>query len=105
MIDLLARNWRWVALRGGVALVFGLLTLFKPEITLAALIFLFAGYAIADGMFGIISAIANRRGQPHWVALLVGAYASLIGILLIALGFRLRGWSRGPLSGAAATRA
>lgn len=78
MVDLLARNWGWVALRGVVALAFGLLTLFNPAITLAALILLFGGYAIADGVFTIVSAIANRRNQPYWVALVLGGIAGIV---------------------------
>lgn len=82
MVEVLARNWGWVALRGVVALAFGLLALWYPGITLAALIFLFGGYAIADGVFTIVSAIANRHGEPHWVALLLGGIAGLVlGIL------------------------
>jgi len=82
MVDMLARNWGWVALRGVVALLFGLLALFNPGITLAALIFLFGAYAIVDGVFAIVSAIANRRGEPHWVALLIGGIAGVVlGVL------------------------
>jgi uncharacterized membrane protein HdeD (DUF308 family) len=70
--DVLARNWGWVALRGAIALLFGLLTLSRPGITLSALILFFGAYAFADGVFTVISAIANRHGEPHWVALLFG---------------------------------
>ena len=70
--DVLARNWGWVALRGAVALLFGLLTLSRPGITLAALILFFGAYAFVDGVFTVVSAIANRHGEPHWVALLLG---------------------------------
>jgi uncharacterized membrane protein HdeD (DUF308 family) len=70
--DVLARNWGWVALRGAIALFFGLMTLSRPGITLGALILLFGAYAFADGVFTVVSAIANRHGEPHWVALLIG---------------------------------
>jgi uncharacterized membrane protein HdeD (DUF308 family) len=78
--DLLVRNWGVVALRGLAALLFGLLTLFYPALTLAALILIFGAYAIADGLFTIAAAVRDRRGQPHWVALLVN------GVLSIAVG-------------------
>jgi uncharacterized membrane protein HdeD (DUF308 family) len=82
MGEILARNWGWVALRGVVAIIFGLLTIFQPGITLVALVFLFGGYAVVDGVFAIVSAIANRRDEPHWVALLVGGIAGVaLGIL------------------------
>lgn len=76
-MDILARNWGWIALRGVVALVFGLLTLFDPAISLAALILVFGAYALADGVFTVIAAIANRRGEPHWATLLISGVAGI----------------------------
>jgi uncharacterized membrane protein HdeD (DUF308 family) len=60
-----------------VALVFGLVTLFNPAIALTALVLLFGAYALADGIFMVVGAITNRRGERRWVALLIGG---LIGI-------------------------
>src|SRR5690606_37065263 len=45
MAEQLARNWGWVALRGVLALVFGLITLFTPAMSLEALIFYFGIFA------------------------------------------------------------
>lgn len=74
---MLSRNWGWVALRGLVAVLFGVLTFLFPAITLAALVLLFGAYAMVDGIFMLVGAIANRRGEPRWVALMIGG---LIGI-------------------------
>lgn len=102
MMNILARNWGIVALRGIAALIFGLLTLFNPAITLAALVFLFGGYAIADGVFTIVSAIVNRRGEPHWVALILGGLAGIAagiltflmpGITAIVLLYFIAAWA------------
>lgn len=84
MIDVVARNWGWVALRGVAALVFGLLTLFNPVISLATLVLLFGAYALVDGVFTAVSAVANRRGEPHWVSLLI---SGVVGIILGILTF------------------
>jgi uncharacterized membrane protein HdeD (DUF308 family) len=78
--DLLVRNWSLIALRGLAALLFGLLTLFYPALTLAALVLIFGAYAIADGLFTVVAVLANRRGQPHWVAPLIN------GVLSVAVG-------------------
>lgn len=84
--DVLARNWGWVAFRGVIALLFGLLTLSRPGITLSALILLFGAYALADGVFTVVSAIANRRGEPHWVALLFGGlFGIAAGVITFAM--------------------
>lgn len=102
MLTLLARNWGWVLLRGVAALIFGLLALFNPGITLVVLVILFGSYAIVDGIFTIISAIANRQGEPHWVALLINGLVSLAigivtflwpGITALALLFLIAAWA------------
>lgn len=80
MVETLTRNWGWVALRGIAAILFGVLTLFNPGITLAALILMFGAYAIVDGVFTVVAAIAHRHGRPYWFALLLG------GLLGIAAG-------------------
>jgi len=64
-------------MRGVVALLFGLLTMFQPAITVAALVLLFAAYAFVDGILMVVSAIAHRRGEPRWVALLLGGLAGI----------------------------
>jgi uncharacterized membrane protein HdeD (DUF308 family) len=82
MVNVLARNWGWVALRGVAALLFGIITLLNPVITLAVLVLLFGAYALVDGVFTVISAVTNRRGEPHWVALLVSGIAGVaLGVL------------------------
>jgi uncharacterized membrane protein HdeD (DUF308 family) len=77
MVDVLARNWGMVALRGVLALLFGLLTLFNPAISLVTLVYLYGAYALVDGIFTVVSVIANRRGQQHWVAVLLGGLAGI----------------------------
>ncbi|MGH7571138.1 MAG: HdeD family acid-resistance protein [Gemmatimonadota bacterium] len=82
MVEALARNWWAVGLRGVAGILFGLLTLFNPAITLAVLVLFFGAYALADGLFTVIAAIANRRNEPRWGWLLVsGILGILIGIL------------------------
>jgi uncharacterized membrane protein HdeD (DUF308 family) len=81
-VNALVRNWKLVALRGVIALLFGLLTLFYPAVSLTALLLLFGAYALVNGLFIIMAAVANRRGEPHWVALLVSGVMSVaIGVL------------------------
>ncbi len=80
MVEVLTRNWGWIVLRGAVAILFGLLALFLPGITLAILVLCFGAYALVDGAFMAVSAIANRRGEVRWGMLLVG------GLLGMAVG-------------------
>ena len=78
--EVFIRNWGFVALRGVVAVVFGVLTILRPGVTLTVLILLFGGYAIVNGIFTIITAVANRHGESRWGSLLVS------GVLSIAFG-------------------
>lgn len=48
--SLLARNWWVVALRGGLGILFGILTLMLPGVTLLTLVLVFAAYLVVDGV-------------------------------------------------------
>lgn len=102
MVNVLVRNWSMVAVRGVVALVFGLLTILRPGLTLAVLVILFGAYALVDGVFAVWAALANRRGEPHWVALLVAGVAGIAagivtlimpGITAIVLLYFIAAWA------------
>lgn len=98
----LSRNWGWIALRGVAGLFFGLFTLMNPQISLATLVLLFGAYALVDGIFTVVAAIANRRDEPRWVALLLGGLVgiaaglitfSMPGVTAIALLFLIAAWA------------
>jgi uncharacterized membrane protein HdeD (DUF308 family) len=62
MLETLARNWWAVAIRGVAALLFGLLALIWPGITVLALVALFGAYALVDGVVALGTAFFGRRG-------------------------------------------
>src|ERR687889_550458 len=62
MLDSLSRYWWAVALRGVAAVLFGLMALLWPGITLFALVILFGAYALVDGAFTLVTAIRDRDG-------------------------------------------
>ncbi len=80
MLHSITRNWLAIVLRGVAAIVFGLLALFMPGITLFALVFLFGVYALLDGVINLIGFF--RTGiRDHWPLLLEGVVGILAGIL------------------------
>jgi uncharacterized membrane protein HdeD (DUF308 family) len=82
MLNVLARRWWLVALRGAAALVFGLLTLFNPAVTLAVLVLFFGAYALVNGAFTIAEAVASRGSESNWTAHVVsGVLSVIIGLL------------------------
>jgi uncharacterized membrane protein HdeD (DUF308 family) len=84
MNDTLLRSWWMLALRGAIAILFGLLALAWPGLTLLWLVALFAAYALLGGAVWTFGAIQNRKTDDHWWVLLIAGLAS-IGAGLIAL--------------------
>ena len=76
MVDELARHWWVMALRGLVAIVFGILAFVWPGMTLAVLVVLFGAYALVDGVLDII--VAFRGEAAHRMMLLV---EGIVGVL------------------------
>ncbi len=85
MLTQLTRNWWVVALRGVVAILFGVLALVWPGLTLEILVLFFGAYALVDGAFAIVAVATNRAGHDTWWVLLleglVGIAAGIITLL------------------------
>ena len=78
----LTRNWWIVALRGLLAIVFGIIAFAWPEITMLSLVLVFAGYSIVDGTLGILLAIRGaRRGERWGLLMLTGLLSITAGVL------------------------
>ena len=83
MLDALARNWWLILLRGVLAILFGVLAFIWPGITLLTLIFLYAGFAFADGALSLIAAVRGGTPTPRWWLALVGLMGLAVGVLTI----------------------
>ncbi len=121
MLESLTRYWWMVALRGVVAIVFGLVALVWPGVTLLALLVLFGAYCLVDGVFAVVAAFGPQaEGRRAWLALhgtagigigvitftwpdvtavvllaLIAAWAVIVGILQVVAAVRLRREMRG----------
>ena len=80
----LARNWWVLLLRGVVAILFGGLTFGWPGMSLAALVLLFGGFCLADGLMAAWTALSNRKQQENGWLLLIGGLLG-IGVGLLTL--------------------
>ena len=87
MLNLLAKNWWLVEIRGVAAIAFGVLAFLWPGITLLVLVTLFAAYMLIDGVALLVSL---RRAEPATAGhrLAVG----LMGILGVAVGIATIFW-------------
>jgi uncharacterized membrane protein HdeD (DUF308 family) len=117
VLDTLSKNWWYVAIRGAAAIIFGLVALIWPDITLTALVLLFGAYSLVDGAFTLGSAFGRRGegGNRAWLILsgiagigigvvtffwpditalvllaLIAAWAIVTGVLDIMTAIRLR---------------
>lgn len=112
-------SWWVLLLEGLTGIIAGILTFVWPGITALALLYVIAAWALITGALEIAVAIRLRKVIDHeWllvlsgiasivlgvllaifpgagalaVVLWIGAYALVFGVLLVALGFRLRSW-------------
>ena len=84
MFTSLTKNWWKFLLRGLLAIVFGVLAIAWPKITLFALVFLFGAFAILDGILDLSAGIAFASYIRHWwVVLLEGVTGILAGIAVL----------------------
>lgn len=107
----------WLYIRGIAGIIAGLFVFFLPVIAAVALVILIAAWALVTGVMELVYAFqANQDNAIRWmfaisgilsiilgilmlikpligalvIAVVVGAYAVLAGIVLIILSFRLR---------------
>ncbi|HSB01394.1 MAG TPA: HdeD family acid-resistance protein [Anaerolineales bacterium] len=80
----LFRNWWHFAVRGLLAIVFGIMALIWPETTKLALVLLFGAFALVDGIFAVTTGIAARGYLERWWAILL---EGITGIIIAVLTF------------------
>ena len=113
-----AREDRWLLLfEGLLGIGIGVITFFAPGVTAIVLLFYIAAWSLATGILEIVGAIRFRKeiqGEVLWIfsgivsillavflmifpgagivslVWLLGVYAIVFGVLLIALGIRIR---------------
>src|SRR6266850_3802387 len=84
VVHTLKLNWWLLALRGLVAVVFGVLALMWPGATLLTLVWLFGAFALMNGILSLILAAKTPKGYPKVGSLILGG---LLGILAGLLTF------------------
>ena len=83
MLHALAKNWWLLLIRGLVGILFGVLAIAWPGLTLLFLAILYGAFALADGILAVSAAIRGGTSTPRlWLALL-----GLAGIAAGVLAF------------------
>jgi uncharacterized membrane protein HdeD (DUF308 family) len=81
---LLAQNWWAFAMRGALGIVFGLIAIFLPGVTMLSLVLVFSAYALVDGVFAIMAAVRAMRQHERWGFLLL---EGVVNIIAAAIAF------------------
>jgi uncharacterized membrane protein HdeD (DUF308 family) len=76
--------WWLVLLRGIFAVILGILAFIWPVATAVAFVWVFAFYAIIDGLVNIVQALSTRKTDPTWGWLLtIGIVGVIAGIVVM----------------------
>ena len=82
MLEKISQNWWLYALRGVVAIIFGVVAFARPEQALQALVLMFGAYVLVDGIFAMFAGIAlHGHIERWWAVLLEGVAGVIIGLL------------------------
>ena len=84
LLKRIAQNWWVLLLRGISAVLFGILTLAWPGVTLLFLIILFGVYALLDGLTAIIAGVTGGGGGSWWQMILTGLLSVAAGVIALA---------------------
>ena len=76
--DTLAHNWWLLALRGLVAIIFGILAFIWPASTLLGLMILFGAFAFVNGILSLMLAAKAPKGYPRFGSLILGGILGII---------------------------
>jgi uncharacterized membrane protein HdeD (DUF308 family) len=79
MLLVFTRNWWVLAIRGSIALAFGVIAFLWPGVALTALALLFAACALLDGILSLIAAYWRAARSDRWWMLVV---EGLVGIVV-----------------------
>jgi uncharacterized membrane protein HdeD (DUF308 family) len=80
MYDWMTRNWWAYAVQGIAAVVFGVLTLIWPGLSLRVMIALFGAFAVVTGVMLVAASFNAAKQRLHWGSLLA------VGILDVVAG-------------------
>ena len=84
----LVRNWWMMAIRGVLAMAFGVSLVTWPGLTLSIVVLLFGIYAMLDGAWSIAAGMrASTRPGDVWPVLLEGGVSIALGIVALAWPF------------------
>jgi len=100
--EMLARNWWIFALRGVLGIIFGLIALFMPAVTMLSLVLVFSAYMLVDGVCAIAAGVRAARQGERWGLFILEGLANfaagivaflLPGLTVLVFVFLIAAWA------------
>jgi uncharacterized membrane protein HdeD (DUF308 family) len=99
-MEQIARTWWLILIRGICAIIFGILALVWPGITVLVLVIIFGIYAIVSGVFSLWAGFGHNVDSRAWliIAGIIGILAGIVafvwpGITALALLYVIAFWA------------
>ncbi|MCF6470318.1 HdeD family acid-resistance protein [Nonomuraea sp. MG754425] len=96
----IARSWWLLLIRGVAAIIFGVLALIWPGITLLVLVIFFGAYALVSGIFALFAGFRHEARSRAWLIIsgILGILAGIVafiwpGITSLALLYVVAFWA------------
>ncbi|MCK5251866.1 MAG: HdeD family acid-resistance protein [Thermoplasmata archaeon] len=82
---LLNRPWWELILRGIFIMIFGILAIAYPDLTLAVFVIFFGAFVFIEGIFQMVGAFAAKAENPQWALMFIsGLFSFMIGVIVLA---------------------
>ena len=80
-----AAFWRLLLLRGGIAILLGIVLLIWPHTSLRLLLVIFSSYLFVDGLIGLVSAVRNANAGKAWKRRAFEATVAIVSAVVVWL--------------------
>jgi uncharacterized membrane protein HdeD (DUF308 family) len=79
MVEVMSRNWGGIALRGVLAILFGIVAFVWPGPTVAVLVIFLGAFALLEGITNVVIGVRGRQG----LYILEGVISVIAGVLFL----------------------
>ena len=83
MIKAVSKYWWVFALRGIIAIAFGLAALLWPALTLGIMVLLFGLFALLEGLLTVVTSFGKGDEKGGWTLLLEGVVGLLVCVIVL----------------------
>ena len=82
---LLNRPWWELILRGIIIMIFGVLAIAYPDLTLAVFVIFFGAFVFVEGIFQMVGAFVAKAENPQWALMFIsGLFSFMVGFIVLA---------------------